>query len=165
MEESVNDAPPPGDGPSSAEPTVGGPLDLGVLLRGLRRVADLSQRQLAARAKVPRSAVSRIESGAIQDPRFRSLERLVVAAGGVVRIVDANGSPVDEIPHEHLRDMGDRRFPAHLDVRPVKNPEDWWGAWWAPHYTIPRQFWPVELPDYTFDLNRYWRDRKRQPGR
>ena len=99
-------------------------IDLGAVLRGLRRTADLSQRQLAVRAKVSRSAVARIECGAVQDPRFRGLERLVVAAGGAVQIVDSTGSHVTEIPHEDLRDMGERHFPAHLDVRAVENPED-----------------------------------------
>ena len=114
---------------------------------------------------MPQSAVSRIESGAIRDPRLRTVERLVRAAGGMLRVVDAQGGEVDSIPHEELRDMGERHYPAHLDIRPVERAEDWWRAWWAPFYTIPRRQWPVEPPDYTYDLSRYWRDRRRQPDR
>jgi transcriptional regulator with XRE-family HTH domain len=61
-------------------------IDFGATLRALRRRGDLSQRELAGRAGVPASTVGRIESGASPDPRFRTIERLVVAAGGSVTV-------------------------------------------------------------------------------
>ena len=134
-------------------------IDLGHALRSLRRRADLSQRELAALADAPKSAVSRIESGQPCDPRFRTVERLVRAAGGVlgIRLPDA-GLPAH--PHEDLRDRGGRHYPAHLDPRKVTSPEQWWGAWWA--LTMVRSHWPLEeVPPYTYDLSRSRRDEHR----
>ncbi|MFU8854002.1 helix-turn-helix domain-containing protein [Micromonospora sp. SL1-18] len=115
--------------------------DLGDLLRRLRRRADLSQRELAARAGVPQATVARIESGRAVDPRYRTVERLVLAAGGQVRF---GPGPVDEsrrqpalVPHDELRDQAGRRYPAHLDVWEVREPKDWPGAWWAESYNLP----------------------------
>lgn len=104
-----------------------GGIELGVMLRALRRRADLSQRQLADLAGVPRSTVARIESGEVTDPRIRTLERLVRAAGGELPISDGSGP----VPSEELRDRAERHYPAHLDVRPVEELTDWAGAWWA----------------------------------
>ena len=59
-------------------------MKLGEVLRSLRRRADLSQRELAARAGVPKSTVSRIESDEAWNPSFRTVERLVRAAGEVL---------------------------------------------------------------------------------
>ena len=133
-------------------------LDLGALLRRMRRAADLSQRQLATRAGVPQVTVSRVESGTVSNPSFRTVEKLVTAAGGRL---DADARPVDPIPHEERRDEGDRHYPAHLDVRDVHGPEDWGGAWWAQSYAIPESHWPLRLPGATFDLNRDRRDQRR----
>ncbi|MET0417539.1 MAG: helix-turn-helix domain-containing protein, partial [Actinoplanes sp.] len=63
-----------------------GEADLGSLLRALRRRADLSQRELAERAGVPQPTLARIESGRAIDPRYRTVERLVRAAGGDLAI-------------------------------------------------------------------------------
>jgi len=141
------------------------PIDLGATLRALRRRADLSQRQLAERAGVPASTVARIESGAARDPRFRTVERLVAAAGGVVTAGDHPQAALDV--HRGLVDSAGRRYPAHLDVRQVVEAKDWWGAWWANWYDLPRPRWPREAPDHTFDLDRARRDgrRRREAGR
>jgi transcriptional regulator with XRE-family HTH domain len=64
-------------------------LDLGAALRALRRRADLSQRELARRARVPQSTVARIESDRPSEPHFGTVVALVRAAGGDVQIVDA----------------------------------------------------------------------------
>ncbi|MFI2665661.1 helix-turn-helix domain-containing protein [Micromonospora carbonacea] len=61
-------------------------VDLGGSLRALRRRADLSQRELADLAGVPQATLARIESGRSGDVRFRTMERLVRAAGGRVAI-------------------------------------------------------------------------------
>ncbi|MDW5327616.1 helix-turn-helix transcriptional regulator [Plantactinospora sp. KLBMP9567] len=134
----------------------GEPLDLGGLLRKLRRQADLSQRELAVLAGVPKSTISRIEAGRARDPKFRTVERLVLAAGGTFGL---DGLPPH--PHEHRRDEGGRRYPAHLDVRDVYGPKDWPGAWWAHWYTLPPERWPLRVPEATFDLCRDRRDRRR----
>lgn len=130
------------------------PIELGASLRALRRRADLSQRELAQRAGVPASTVARIESGSAQDPKFRTVERLVTAAGGAVAVGLAGtaASPVQpDEDTEELRDEAGRHYPAHLDVRQVAEAKDWWGAWWADWYNLPRDRWPREAPDYTFD--------------
>lgn len=95
-------------------------LDLGGALRRLRRVADLSQRELAAKAGVPPSTVARIESGEVSDPRFRTIEKLARAAGGTVSVVvvdDPHALTTAVGPDELVTDAAARRYPAHLDVR------------------------------------------------
>ena len=69
----------------------------------------------------------------------------------------------DLIPHldELLRDAAGRHYPAHLDVREVVEAKDWWGAWWAHWYDLPRRLWPREPPEYTYDLSRSQRDHRR----
>src|SRR5918996_5376772 len=52
----------------------------GALLRRARRRANLSQRNLAARAGVPQSTVGRIESNSA-DPRTSTLSKLLRACG------------------------------------------------------------------------------------
>lgn len=137
------------------------PVDLGDLLRRLRRQADLSQRQLALRAGVPQAAVARIESGRATDPRYRTVERLLRAAGAEMRVdVDPARRPAP-VPHDDLRDQAGRRYPAHLDVWEVHEPRDWPGAWWAEWYRLPPERWPLPLPPATYELNRDYRDRRR----
>jgi transcriptional regulator with XRE-family HTH domain len=93
-------------------------IDLAAVLRAVRRDGDLSQRQLAERASVPVSTVARIESGAITEPRFRTVERLVKAAGAEISIRTGtdDGSVPEAVPHEQLTDAAGRHYPAHLDV-------------------------------------------------
>jgi transcriptional regulator with XRE-family HTH domain len=90
-------------------------LDLGTAFRALRRQRDLSQRQLAELAGVPVSTVARIESGEITNPRFRTVERLARAAGGVASV--SGRDPAARVPHEGRADAAGRCYPAHLDVR------------------------------------------------
>lgn len=51
-----------------------------LLLREARLHAGLSQRDLAARAKMPQSSVGRIEAGLVS-PSFATLSRVLAAAG------------------------------------------------------------------------------------
>jgi transcriptional regulator with XRE-family HTH domain len=141
-------------------------VDVGAALRSLRRLADLSQRELAERSGVPQATLARIESGRATDPRFRTVERLVRAAGGKMAIgapdaaetVDGSLPPV---PHDEMRDEAGRRYPAHLDVWEVREPKDWPGAWWANWYNLPPPLWPLPLPAATYERNRSYRDRRR----
>lgn len=140
-------------------------VDLGAALRSLRRRADLSQRELAELSGVPQATLARIESGRAIDPRFRTVERLVRAAGGKVavgavgRADTAHGLPA--VPHDGLRDAAGRRYPAHLDAWEVREPKDWPGAWWANWYNLPPSLWPLPLPAATYERNRAHRDRRR----
>ncbi len=163
-------------------------VDLGGSLRALRRRADLSQRELADLAGVPQATLARIESGRSGDVRFRTVERLVRAAGGRVAIgipgdhtcddhtCDRTSGqpsylagddrvpevvPVPGVPHDGLRDEAGRRYPAHLDAWEVHGPKDWPGAWWAGWWNLPPQHWPRRLPAATYELSRERRDRRR----
>ncbi|GEM_PF-3272901 len=139
-------------------------IRLGNLLRSLRHGADLSQRELADLAAVPHATLARIESGATGDPRLRTVERLIDAAGGALLVVDAvAGVVVPPYPDDDLRDEGDRHFPAHLDVRPVHEAKDWSGAWWAHWYDLEKSHWPGRVPDHTYDMRRR-RDWRRAGG-
>jgi transcriptional regulator with XRE-family HTH domain len=149
-------------GVSDPERSPDRPIDLGVVLRSLRRTADLSQRQLAEAAGVPATTIARIESGRAVDPKFRTVERLARAAGAELTIGQLDEvRPVLPHPDEELTDAADRHYPAHLDVRPVLTAADWWGAWWVHTSVLPRARWPRESPDHTFDLRRDRRDARR----
>lgn len=96
-------------------------LDIAGILRTLRRRADLSQRELAARSRLPRGTLGSIESGTARNPSLRTVERLVAAAGARLVVLDMDGAePVPD--HDPRRDRGPRRFPAHLDVQPRAEP-------------------------------------------
>lgn len=140
--------------------------DLGATLRSLRRAADLSQRELAGRSEVPQATLARIESGRSADPGFRTVERLVRAAGGTLAITLPR-APAPEpgpVPQEELRDAAGRHCPAHLDAREVREPRDWPGVWWPQWSGIPRDRWP-KLPAVTFRRNRSARDEQRDRDR
>lgn len=150
----------------------GGPIEVGTVLRALRRRADLSQRELARRSGVPKSTVARIEADPGVDPRLRTVERLVRAAGGELAVGVATagqrttadgpgtGGALGPVPHDERRDEGGRRYPAHLDIREVRTLKDWPGAWWG-HWYVPREQWPVRVPELTYDLHRGRRDERR----
>ncbi|NJC15038.1 transcriptional regulator with XRE-family HTH domain [Micromonospora profundi] len=155
-------------------------IDVGATLRDLRRRVDLSQRELADRSGVPKSTLARIEAGRGAGPAFRTVERLVRAAGGELAVrlpgdeprldePEAEGpeterSGADE-PADELRDEAGRRYPAHLDVRRVLTLKDWPGAWWVHSYTLPERLWPLRVPELTYDLDRGRRDERRWRNR
>ncbi|MGC4855489.1 helix-turn-helix domain-containing protein [Micromonospora sp. DT4] len=145
----------------------GDAFDVGAALRDLRRRADLSQRELADRSGVPKSTLARIEAGRGGEPAFRTVARLVGAAGGELALrlpgdqFPASGAMVLGMPVDEPRDEADRRYPAHLDIRRVRTLRDWPGAWWAHSYTLPERLWPVRVPELTYDLDRARRDRRR----
>lgn len=139
--------------------------DLGAVLRALRRAADLSQRELAERSGVPQATLARIESGRSTDPRFRTVERLVRAAGGVVVAglprAGADVAPPSPVPHDGWMDEAGRRYPAHLDAWEVREPRDWPGAWWAEWYRLPPALYPLKVPAVAYERNRRYRDQRR----
>jgi len=83
-------------------------------VRRARRLADLSQRDLATRAGLAQSSVARIETG--RDVSVRDLARLLAAAGLKLVVVDGQGRMVSPMPADVHRDEAGRRRPAHLDV-------------------------------------------------
>lgn len=124
----------------------------GDLVRAARRSADLSQRQLAARAGVPASSVGRVESGRVQ-PTLRLLARLLHAAGCELVVVRrCDGERPAAVHDGTLRDGQGRRYPAHLDVR---LPRAWPHGVWPPHWLHP----PAR-----YRLNRRIRDEQRWAG-
>jgi len=89
--------------------------DVQALVRGLRRRASMSQRELAAAAG-PQSTVSRIEAGQT-DPRWSTIVRLVEAAGCQLLLAGDKGDiPAPDL-FEDARDDGGRHWPAHLHAR------------------------------------------------
>jgi glycine hydroxymethyltransferase len=139
--------------------------DAGDLLRRARRIGDLSQRELAARAEVSARVVARIESGETTAPRLDTLLSLVAAAGCHLALRPGLPGDVAE-PGPAATDRAGRHFPAHLDVRPVDRFGTWWGDW--PFMsTRAEKIWhraPRQRPDNTFDLARWRRDVRRAAG-
>lgn len=128
---------------------MGGDFDLCGLLRRIRRIADLSQRELAARARISMSAVAHAEAGT-RDLPVSALVRAAGVAGLRLALMDAEGRRVADMASDAVRDMSGRRFPAHLDTRYSDD------AWWhGPSRYTRRQPW------YTFDRDRFIRDKYR----
>jgi transcriptional regulator with XRE-family HTH domain len=136
--------------PPPVEPRVGR-YPIAGLVRRARRLADMSQRQMARFAKVSAGTVGKVESGALT-PSVDLLERLVGAAGLYLAVVDQDGRVV--VPMEtwdDTRDGAERRYPAHLDT--ILDPEP--GEWWGDIYGLVR-------PPETFHRSRVLRDAQRR---
>lgn len=121
-------------------------FDLAGVVRRIRRTADLSQRELAQRLGLSKSMVAAVESG----NRTLEVSVLVRAADLAdlrLALLDAQGQEVGAMSPGGVRDMGNRRFPAHLDTR--YGDEDWWHG--VHRYDRPE-------PWYTFDRSRSIRD-------
>ncbi len=125
--------------------------ELAGLIRRVRRIADLSQRELAARAGVSAATVNRIETGTLV-PRLHTLQRLLDSADLRLVVVDPDGRVVAPMrTWQDLTDDAGRRYPAHLDT--VIDPRP--GEWWADIYGLAR-------PPETFRRNRAIRDQERR---
>ena len=121
-------------------------FDLPGALRRIRRLADLSQRELADACAIPQSAVAQAESGRRGLP-VAVLVRAAAVAGLRIALLDENDAEVAGMDGEAVRDMSGRRFPAHLDTR--YGDEAWW------HGT---DRYSRKQPWYTFDRERYTRN-------
>ena len=119
-------------------------------LRRIRRTADMSQRELAAATGIALSTLAAAETGA-RDLGAAALARATAVAGLRLALLDADGVEVRPMDDGAVRDMGNRRFPAHLDTR--YSEEAWWHG--QERYSRPE-------PWYTFDRCRDIRDRYRR---
>lgn len=102
-------------------PSATGPLDISGIIRRARRVADLSQRDLAKRAGVSQASLARWEMGR-GSPDVHVFERLVAAAGFGLSVHDEDGLPVRPMSTDAPVDSQGRMFPAHLDLHPDEEP-------------------------------------------
>lgn len=89
-------------------------------VRRARRLADLNQRELAARVGLPQSSIARIEDG--RDVSVRDFALMLAVAGLQLAVVDAQGRAVAPMPPDVHRDGAGRRRPAHLDVHALPEP-------------------------------------------
>ena len=96
---------------------VGDGFEAGAYLARLRRLADLSQRDLAQRTGLPQSTIAAYEANRCQ-VTARRLDQVLRAGGLRLAVVDARDEEVEPFPADAVRDNADRRFPAHLDVQP-----------------------------------------------
>ena len=136
----------------------------GAWVRQARRLADLSQRELAERAGLRRQVVERIEAGSVS-PRLSTLLTLLRAAG--CHLALRPGPQPVGTQRPGLRDRAQRHYPAHLDVREVDRFGSWWGDWQLLSTLAPKAWGraPRQRPDHTFDLARWRRDdRRREDG-
>lgn len=131
-------------------------FDLCGALRRIRRLADLSQRELAEACGISQASVSQAESGR-RGMTVDVLARAAAAANLRLALLDRAGDEVQPMSPDTVRDMANRRFPAHLDTR--YGDEDWWHG---------EHRYEREQPWFTFDRLRYtrdqWRGRTGTPG-
>ena len=117
------------------------------LVRRARRVADLSQREIAKASGLSHSVVSRIEAG-VRVPSLAVMSRLLRPAELWLAVVDDEGRLVQPMEDwDDTRDGAERRYPSHLDM--VLDPEP--GEWWGDRYGLAR-------PPETFHRDRERRD-------
>jgi HTH-type transcriptional regulator/antitoxin HipB len=92
-------------------------FDVAAYLRRARRLADLSQRDLAQQLGVSRSAVGRWEGGD-RSMTVAALDGVLRLAGLRLAVLDEDGREVRPFDADSVRDNSGRHFPAHLDVVP-----------------------------------------------
>ena len=124
-------------------------LDLAGLVRRIRRTADLSQRELAARTGLSKTTIAAAEAGS-RDLGVTRLALLAEVAGLRLVLLDADGREVTGMHPDGPRDVTQRRLPAHLDTEHTDEVADRWV-----HRPDRRQPW------FTFGLDRAARDRQR----
>ena len=124
-------------------------FDLAGSLRRIRRLADLSQRELAERSGISKSALAAAEAGT-RDLPATQLARAAAVAGLRLTLLDVDAREVIGMSTEGARDAAYRRFPAHLDTVHSDDVPNRWAD-------DPRR----SQPWFTFTLDRVSRDRAR----
>lgn len=89
-------------------------IDTSEYVRRARRIADLSQRELAAAIGVAQSQIARVETGGRID--VSAFARILGLAGLRIAVLDGSGEEVAAMPRDAPRDRARRRLPAHLDT-------------------------------------------------
>lgn len=102
-------------------------------LRRARRIADLSQRELAARIGVGHATVSRAESG-LGAVSLAVVEAILQVADLRLAVVNSEGQLVEPMRADTVRDAAGRHLPAHLDA---ELPGSWTPAGNQWHYSRP----------------------------
>jgi transcriptional regulator with XRE-family HTH domain len=121
------------------------------LVRRVRRIAGISQRELAVAAGLSRTTIGRIEKGALM-PSLPTFERILGVAGLGLVIVNDDGRVILPMrDREDALDGADRRYPSHLDT--ILDPEQ--GEWWGDQYGLAR-------PPETFHRDRRTREMQRR---
>jgi len=100
--------------------------------------------------EVSKSHVGAAESGA-SGLDVRVLARAAAVAHLRLALLDRTGQEVPPVSSDGVRDMANRRFPAHLDTR--HGDDDWWHG--------PERYSRAQ-PWYTFDRSRDGRDSLRR---
>jgi len=100
-----------------------GDAEISGLIRRVRRLVKVSQRELAQVLGVSQSAVAKWETGRTC-PSARMLVRILEVAELGLAAVGASGERVEPMKRVAARDAGGRRYPAHAFV--------WAEGWWAP---------------------------------
>jgi transcriptional regulator with XRE-family HTH domain len=125
-------------------------LSFSGLVRRARRLADMSQREMARAAEVSQAAISKIEAGTLT-PSIALLQRVLGAAKLWLVVVDDAGHVVEPMKDwQDTRDGAGRRYPSHLDT--ILDPKP--GEWWADQYGLA-------APPETFRRDRAVRDMQR----
>jgi len=124
-------------------------FDLAGSLRRIRRLADLSQRELAERSGISKSALAAAEAGTRDLPATK-LARAAAGVGLRLTLLDVDAREVIGMSAEGARDAAYRRFPAHLDTVHSDDVPNRWAD-----DPGRRQPW------FTFTLDRVSRDRTR----
>lgn len=112
-------------------------------LRRVRRLLDLSQRELAQELGVSQGTIAWLESGR-RPVGLETLQAALALAGLRLAVLDGDGVEVFPMSDDVVRDRAGRRFGAHLDVM-LPEDERWpphWGA--GPRFDRPRN--PVVVP-------------------
>lgn len=140
-------------------------------LRQLRRRYDLSQRQLAERARLAPSTIAELELGRVA-PSIRLLEIAFAAVGYRLILTDCGGEPIQWglADDSQPRDAAGRRYPAHLDVRSrypgrLDPPRGGRSATRSSRVWLDPLWDLEEESPWTYHLCRTWRDAYRIGGR
>jgi transcriptional regulator with XRE-family HTH domain len=127
-------------------------FDLPGTLRRIRRLADMSQRELGQACGVSQAVVAQAESGR-RDLKVGTLAAAAALAGLRLTLVNGDDVEVQPMSPEGVRDRGRRRFLAHLDTRRAG----------AGHWLYePRRDRPE--PSFTVTRDRTSRDARRHAG-
>jgi transcriptional regulator with XRE-family HTH domain len=95
----------------------------GTLLRSARERANLSQRELAARANTTQATVARIESSAA-NPSVRTFERLLNAAGCALKVEPIAEPEPDAAIEAYKRDVDRTLLVEQLRKSPAQRAKD-----------------------------------------